>query len=223
MALPTNTFPDAWKNVKICPVFKAGKVNVIGNYRPIAILSNFAKAFELCIFTKLFPQIQNELSPNQHDFFPKRSTVTNLITFMEYTYKAIEEHQQADAIFMDFSKAFCFINWKMLVFTEELVAFFSSYLSCRSQYVEYNGHRSFRFTPTSGAPQGSNLAPLFSIYINDIFNVIDCPSLLFADDLKLFSVVTCDRLRRLHTSSEFIKLHLCLDCSQPSTTQHTEM
>ncbi|XP_030767047.1 uncharacterized protein LOC115890839 [Sitophilus oryzae] len=55
LALRTNTFPDAWKNVKICPVFKSGNVNGTGNYRPIAILSNFAKAFEMYIFTKLFP------------------------------------------------------------------------------------------------------------------------------------------------------------------------
>ena len=65
-----------------------------------------------------------------------------------------------------------------------------SYLSDRVQFVEYMGHRSNTFSVTSGAPQGSVLAPLiFSIFVNDIVSDLRSEVLLFADDVKLFRVI----------------------------------
>lgn len=56
---------------------------------------------------------------------------------------------------------------------------------------------------TSGVPQGSNLgALLFSLYVIDIVEIVDCEE-LFADDLKLFC--------RLVTAEDSFKLQLDLD------------
>ena len=63
-----------------------------------------------------------------------------------------------------------------------------SYLSGRSQIVEYNGHKSEKLFVTTGVPQGSVLGPLvFFIYLNDlplvsnVFNMV-----MYADDTTLF-------------------------------------
>ena len=197
LSLKTNSFPHKWKFAKICPVFKGGDINDIANYRPISILSNFSKVFEMCIYEKLFSQVRNIISPRQHGFYHKRSTITNLTCFLQKAYETINKKIQLDVIYTDFSKAFDKLDHglvakKMIImgFHENLINFFMSYLSNRIQYVEYNGFRSYEYCACSGAPQGSNLAPLlFSIFINDLAENISSGCLLFADDLKLFRTI----------------------------------
>ena len=97
-------------------------------------------------------------------------------------------------VLTDFSKAFDKISHtiileKLKIFglTDNFLSVFTSYLTGRSQYVQYNGYKSMPFVATSGVPQGSNLGPLlFLIFINDISEVIDVKHKIFADDLKLY-------------------------------------
>lgn len=197
LSIQSNTFPDIWKKAKVCPVFKSGEANQVENYRPISILSNFSKVFEICIYDKLFCQVKNLISHKQHGFFHKRSTVTNLTCFLEKAYKAIKSKRQLDVIYTDFSKAFDRLDHGVVAakllshgFHKNLVTFFISYLSNRRQFVEYNGFVSEEYLASSGAPQGSNLAPLiFALFINDITNLLHSDYLLFADDMKLFRII----------------------------------
>ena len=54
LILSTETFPDKWKQSRICPVFKKGSKNEVENHRPIAILCNFSKIFEILLHDYLF-------------------------------------------------------------------------------------------------------------------------------------------------------------------------
>jgi hypothetical protein len=77
-------------------------------------------------------------------------------------------------------------------------------MSDRVLYVEYMGFSSFRFTVNSGIPQGSNLGPLlFLLIINDINEIFTVDSVLYPDDLKLYS--------RIHNMHECIKLQTNVD------------
>jgi hypothetical protein len=54
LSVSSNVFLEAWKVSRITPLHKSGKVEEISNYRPISVLSSFAKIFELVLFEDTF-------------------------------------------------------------------------------------------------------------------------------------------------------------------------
>src|SRR6267154_4060598 len=114
------------------------------------------------------------------------------------------------ALFLDLSKAFDTIDRNVLLvklyhygIRGNMFNWFKSYLSLRSQFIELNGVQSPLLNINYGVPQGSVLGPLlFLIYINDIGNIPDLPSLpkIFADDTDLF--VSADNLTDLNVSTQ---------------------
>ena len=71
------------------------------------------------------------------------------------------------------------------------------FLTDRKQRVKVNGSQSTWKNVTSGIPQGSVLGPvLFLVFINDFPDIINVLIKLFADDAKLYSIVTSDNDNR---------------------------
>lgn len=223
LSLKSKIFPSVWKEARITPIFKKGNLNDITNYRPISILSAFAKVFEMSVYECVFGQVSQLVSPYQHGFFTGRSTVSNLACFTQYVGQALDNRLQVDVLYTDFSKAFDKVDHSIFLkkidamgFSDNLVAFFSSYLKDRKQYVELRGHRSPNFCASSGAPQGSNLAPLiFLLFINDINKNISSQVLMFADDLKIFRVIRdVDDCHALQHDLSVVE-HWCLENNLP--------
>ncbi|XP_063933353.1 uncharacterized protein LOC135145176 [Zophobas morio] len=207
LILSNSKFPDKWKLSRILPIHKKGSTAEISEYRPIALINNFAKVFEFVMHARIFSHVSQHLSPMQHGFIKGRSTVTNLMIKTQYISEMFDKHLQVDCIYLDFSKAFDRIDHRILLhklesfgFSDGLLSVFKSYLSNRYQYVFCTSCSSRQFPQTSGVPQGSVLGPLlFIMYINDIVEVLDVPSLLYADDIKIFfrvqSSLDCIRLQ----------------------------
>lgn len=110
-------------------------------------------------------------------------------------------------VLLDFSKAFDSINHRLLchklrtayLFESPAVKLIDSYLSGRTQYVEFNLTRSETETNTCGVPQGSILGPiLFSLFINDLPGKLKhCHYHLYADDFQLYITGTVNQLSEL--------------------------
>lgn len=212
LSLRTATYPEEWRVGKVIPVFKGGSRNDIGNYRPITILNAASKVFEIVLFNRIYETVKDTISPGQHGFLPKRSTLTNLLSFTQYNQEAIQNKTQVDVIYTDMEKAFDKVRHKLIIdrllgagVHGDLVGLMHSYLTHRRHYVEVKGAKSASYVSASGVPQGSNLGPLlFLVAINGIGEAVkNARGLVFADDFKIFLNIA--------DSSDCVKLQDDLD------------
>lgn len=230
LILNTSCFPDRWKVSRVVPVFKKGDRRNVSNYRPVAILDNFCKILEFCLYNPMMNRIKPQLSGCQHGFVPGRSTTTNLFVVTQFISDHLDNSSQVDVVYTDFSKAFDRLDHKLLLckfrrfgFSEALISLFRSYFMDRLQYVANKGIKSHTYTIPSGVPQGSILGPLFfNMFIDDITCNLSVQHLLYADDLKLFyPIVTRDDCSHLQRdldgiSNWCIRNHLPLNISKCS-------
>ena len=197
ISLRTSMFPTLWKVGLITPVHKKGDQSLLANYRPITIISNFAKIYERVLYSVIYANVRAFLSPHQHGFVTARSTTTNLAVFTQFVSQTLDDGSQVDTIYTDFSKAFDTIPHHTLLeklsafgFSPSLLSLVNTYLRDRPCRVHYNGFLSDEFIATSGVPQGTNLGPLFFVlFIDDLLKSLPCRVLAYADDMKLFAEV----------------------------------
>ena len=118
-----------------------------------------------------FLEIFKILHENQYGFRKKSSTHLALLSFEDKVIQAIEKGEYSVAVFLDFSKAFDTVDHDLLLDKLDhhgirgcALSWFKSYLSCRTQYVTYDGSESNRQIIKSGVTQGSILDPLFFLF-----------------------------------------------------------
>lgn len=191
-------FPNKWKLALIMPLHKSGAKSIISNYRPISKLSIIPKIFESLVHDVVYPHVESSIIQQQHGFMKKKSTLTNLMLYSNFIFESVDQRTQVDAIYTDFRKAFDKVDHllmlKKLAFNGikgNLLRWFASYLSKRTQKIMIAGHESSTAEVTSGVFQGSVLGPLlYILFINDISQCfIHSKFLMFADDLKIYRQV----------------------------------
>jgi len=195
LVLSSSCLPEMWKRAKATPVLKKGDPGMVENYRPISNLCNFAKLLEIILYGSIFPQIRSRLSVNQHGFFDSRSCTINLASLSRVACEALDSRGQLDVVYTDFQKVFDQIDRYVLLSKLERFGLSQGLIGFGG------GFRSPSFVVNSGVPQGSNLGPLlFSIFLDDLIDLVSCENLAYADDLKIFSSVEsvedCVRIQR---------------------------
>ena len=118
-----------------------------------------------------------------------------------------------DTIYFDFKKAFDMVPHKRLLgklesygVSGKILNWIKEFLVGRSQYVSVNGAKSSSGSVLSGIPQGTVMGLLlFVIYINDILENITSDGFLFADDTKVFRIIT-SKEDALHLQSDIDSL-----------------
>ena len=153
---------------------------------------SFNKLFERLLHNRLskFFEWNGNLFTNQYGF--KRGSTTTLAIFnvLNDFYNTFNKKLYTVALFLDIQKAFDSVDKTILLLKLEKygirglpLKLIDSYLTSRKQYVALNDHESNLSDVIKGVPQGSVLGPLlFNIFIDDISNISNCKTALFADD-----------------------------------------
>ena len=167
------------------------------NYRPVSLTSISCKIMEAAVRETILTHLKRNslLSTRQFGFLGGRSTILQLLTFIDKCVDAISRGNITDVVYLNFQKAFDTVPHKRLMVKLQaygisgvILNWINAFLDGRTQRVIVNGIASRKEAVLSGVPQGSVLGPLlFVLYINDTL-VSHC--MMFADDTKSFREIT---------------------------------
>ena len=199
-SVQTGQLPRNWLDAVITPIFKKDNKTLPENYRPVSLTSLICKILERIITIQLLRHLkENELDClAQHGFVKNKSVTTNLLEALNIWTEALFHNLPVDVLYLDYSKAFDTVPHQRLLkqvesfgVTDLALQWIEGFLSNRRQKVRVNNEVSDWSPVISGIPQGSILGPiLFTLFVFDIPDAIQSLISMFADDTKLYKILT---------------------------------
>ena len=102
-------WPEFWKTSHVTPLLKSDARLLVVNYHPISILPKLSLVLERLIFNFVYPRIRHKISRQQFGFMTRRSTVTQLIAYLDLLYNNLDGNIPTSVVYFDIKKAFDFV------------------------------------------------------------------------------------------------------------------
>lgn len=197
-------FPKKWKVAKVIPILKKDKdPRTVSSYRPISLLPNLGKVFEILINKSITHHTEkNQIVPNEQFGFRNKSSTTHAITkFSSDASEALSRNKFLAACLINLEKAFDSVWLEGLLFKlikkiypDHLIKIIWSMLVGREMFISLSDEVSSReYTLNNGLQQGAVNSPiLFNIFICNLLRIYglnneNCKhGIGFADDLVIY-------------------------------------
>ncbi len=160
----------------LLPLNKPGKQKTVDNTRAITLLNIIRKTLSIAVLQRIYPDIENYLSPSQSGFRRNRSTADVVWSYRWIDAIAKRYEDKFNIMGIDMSKAFDSIyREKLMTILEEAVPDPSNrrilryLLSNTTLQPKLNGEMGDTFDTILGTPQGDALSPvIFTIYLEGV-------------------------------------------------------
>ena len=148
---------------------------LIGNYRPISLLSIFYKLASCCITQRIKPAVNRLIGRQQKAYITQNnigSVILNLLNLMKHVKK---ERKDALILLIDFKKAFDSINHKFIKntlsiygFGTDIISWVDLFFGEREAQILLGGHMTEKIFLRQGVPQGDIISPYIFILMVEI-------------------------------------------------------
>ena len=140
------------------------------------------------------------MNPAQHGFRVGWSCLSQLLEHYDQILKILEDGDNADCVYLDFSKCFDKIDigllchkLKRLGIDSTIGAWLHNFLTDRKQYIMVGDQISEASKVISGVPQGTVLGPILAlIFLSDIDQDVESIASMFCDDTRILSRISCE-------------------------------
>lgn len=167
-SLIKGVFPKKWKKSVVVPVPKVHNTKPSHQFRPINTVEAYEKVLELVVKKQLLQHcdLNNILVSNQSGFRHNHSCETVLVNICNTFVKCLDKGNFVLAVFLDLKRAFETVDRNMLmrklheyVIRGTVYNWFKSYLTNRTQTVNFKNVTSNEMFVNFGVPQGTVLGP----------------------------------------------------------------
>ncbi|KAK4810188.1 hypothetical protein QYF61_010961 [Mycteria americana] len=100
--------PEVWKKANVTPIFKKGKKEDLGNYKPVSLISVPGKLAEQSLLEANSKHMKDKkiIRSSQHRFTKGKSCLIILIAFYDEMTGSMDEGRGVDIVYLDFTDAF---------------------------------------------------------------------------------------------------------------------
>ncbi|KAI4877761.1 hypothetical protein NFI96_007703 [Prochilodus magdalenae] len=190
--------PVRWKTC-VVPVPKKKHPVELNDYRPVALTSHLMKTLERLMLGHMKPLVRAALDPLQFAYQDAIGVDDAVIHLIDNVHSHLDTAGSAVRImFFDFFSAFNTLQpvllgekLRQMQVDESIISWNMDYMSGGPQFVRMQGCVSDVAMCSTGAPQGTVLAPfLFNIYTSDFrYNSGTCHLQKFSDDTVIVGCI----------------------------------
>ena len=154
-------------------------VKSLKNWRPIALLNTDYKLVAKCLANRMKFVLTDIISPEQTGFLKGRFIGENVRLILDLINYCDNKHIPGALLFIDFEKAFDFLDWNFIQntlshfnFGREFRTWINTLYNNTSSCVLNNGFFTSYFRVSRGVRQGCPLSPYLFITCTEILNIL---------------------------------------------------